>query len=273
MKALNAPRFALSVALPLALSLALPLALPSLASAEAIDRVDYTTLSGASVSFNELGPGGLLEGLLNSGGVQFGERFGGQELSVTKAPRLGEVAQDWFDDLSYGQPSHGLLLEAGASGANLGVYDYGDGRAQALAGIGPPQPGGSDPYFGFGLGAISARFASGQQAIGFQLRDANGGSALLSLYRIDGSLIQRLNLGPVADQSYAFARSDGAADIAGFSLSNVDGYYGIAIDNLVFGSVSAVPEADSAWLLLAGLPILGAKTKRRFPSFSCARQA
>jgi hypothetical protein len=248
------------------------LAVPHLAGAAALNRVDYATLNGATVSFNELGADGLLEGLLSSGGVQFGERFAGQELSVTKAPRPGEIAQDWFDDLSFGLPSPGLLLQAGASGVNLGVYDYGDARAQALAGIGPQNTDGSDA---FGLGAISARFSSGQQAIGFQLRDANGGSALLSLYRADGSLIQALHLGPVADQSYAFARSGGEADIAGFSLTNVDSYYGVAIDNLVYGSVSAVPEPRSAWTLLIGLLSLGlgAATQRRFPSFSTARQA
>lgn len=253
---------------------ALLLALPTLASAAALNSVDYTTLNGATVSFNELGADGLLDGLLSSGGVQFGERFAGQELSVTKAPRPGEIAQDWFDDLSFGLPSSGLALLADANGANLGVYDYGDARAQALAGIGPQQPDGSDPYAGFGLGAISARFASGQQAIGFQLRDANGGSALLSLYRLDGSLIQTLSLGPVSDRSYAFARSGGEADIAGFSLTNVDSYYGIAIDNLVYGSVSAVPEPSAAWLLAAGLLALGATAKRRFfSSVSNARQA
>ncbi|MBT9491424.1 MAG: PEP-CTERM sorting domain-containing protein [Paucibacter sp.] len=247
------------------------LALPTLASAAALNSVDYTRLNGTTVSFNELGPDGLLEGLISSGGVQFGERFAGQELSVTKAPRPGEIAQDWFDDLSFGLPSNGLLLQAGANGANLGVYDYGDARAQALAGIGPQNPDGSDP---FGFGAISARFASGQQAIGFQLRDANGGGALLSLYRLDGSLIQTVSLGPVSDRSYAFERSGGEADIAGFSLTNVDSYYGVAVDNLVYGSVSAVPEPSSSWLLAAGLLALGAAAKRRFfSSFSNARQA
>lgn len=241
------------------------LALPHLAGAAALNSVDYTRLNGSTVSFNELGPDGLLDGLLSSGGVQFGEHFAGQELSVTKAPRPGAIAQDWFDDLSFGLPSTGLTLVAGATGANLGLYNYGDARAQALAGIGPQHPDGSDP---FGLGAISARFSSGQQAIGFQLRDGNGGSALLSLYRLDGSLIQTVNLGPVSDRSYAFARSGGAADIAGFSLTHVDSYYGIAIDNLIYGSVSAVPEPSSAWMLLAGL--LGLLTTR-IPRRSTAR--
>lgn len=39
------------------------------------------------------------------------------------------------------------------------------------------------------MGAISRRFASGQSALGFQVREANGGSGWLSLYRADGSLV------------------------------------------------------------------------------------
>lgn len=222
------------------------------ADTAAVVSVDYALVAGALASFEDLvlaDPGGtLLEGIVASGGVLFGERFAGQELAVTLAPRPGAVAQDWFDNLHFGSPEAGLVLLAGAEGANLGGYDYRDANGQALAGIGPRNSDGSDP---FGFGAISGRFATGVSALGLQIRETDNGAGWLSLYREDGSLIQTLNLGPLQDGYFAFARSDGSADIAGFSIYHTDSYYGIAIDNLVAGSV--VPEPASAWLLGAGV--------------------
>jgi hypothetical protein len=231
----------------------------------AVQAVDYASLQGSRVDFQSLSVsdplGSLIDGVLTMGGVQFGERFEGQWLSLAKAPRPGEpLAQDWFDDLGFGAPVAGLNLLAGAAGANLGAYDYGDADGIALAGIGPQNPDGSDP---FGSGAISARFASGQSALGFQLREADGGAGWLALYRADGSLIESVALGSLGNGYYAYARQGGQADIAGFSLYHRDSYYGVAIDNLVYGSVTAVPEPASAVLLLAGLLAVGAAARRR----------
>jgi len=233
------------------------------AQAGATNEVAYASIAGgATVSFNELAANAfdtvMLDGLLSSGGVQFGERFAGQELAVAKAPRAGSVAQDWFDDLSFGSPTAGLTLLAGAAGANLGAYHYGDADAAALAGIGPQNSDGSDP---FGFGAISARFAAPVSALGLQLRDADGGAITLQLYRTDGSLIEAVDLSGRGDGRYAFALASGAADIAGFTLTNRDGYYGVAIDNLVLAA--AVPEPASALLLLPGLLTLGIAARRR----------
>lgn len=224
------------------------------AQAGATSEVAYASLGGSAITFSELADGVVIDGLLASGGVQFGERFAGQELAVAKAPRPGAVAQDWFDDLSFGAPTAGLALLAGAAGANLGAYDYGGADGLALFGIGP-QPGAAD-----GFGAISARFASPVSALGIQLRDADGGAITLQLYRTDGSLIEAVDLSGRHDGRYAFARSGGAADIAGFTLSNRDSYYGVSLDNLVLAA--PVPEPASALLLIPGLLTLAA-TRRR----------
>lgn len=226
----------------------------SASRADAVAELSYASLSGPVISFSELAvsqpEGQLIEGLLTSGGVQFGERFAGQELAIAKQPRPGAVAQDWFDDLSLGSPAAGLSLLAGAVGANLGAYDYGDANGIALAGIGPQNPDGSDP---FGSGAISARFAAPVSGLGLQLRESDGGAITLSLYRLDGTLIQALDLSGRGDGFYAFTRSDGSADIAGFTLTNRDSYYGIAMDNLV---LAAVPEPSGALLASTGLAVL-----------------
>ncbi|MFG6433400.1 PEP-CTERM sorting domain-containing protein [Roseateles sp. LYH14W] len=232
------------------------------AQAGATTEVAYTALAGPTVSFIELVANPFdvasLDGLLSSGGVLFGERFAGQELAEHKAPRPGEeeVAQDWFDDLSNGAPTAGLTLLAGAAGANLGAYHYGDADGAALFGVGP-QPGNGD-----GFGAISARFALPVSALGLQLRDLHGGAITLSLYRLDGSLIEAVDLSGRADGQVAFARSGGAADIAGFSLTHADPHYGVSIDNLVL-SAAPVPEPASALLLLGGLALLGTAARRR----------
>jgi hypothetical protein len=259
-----------SIAAAVSLCLGALLALHA-AQAVAMHQVAYDSFSGSVVTFENLVLSGadysLLEGLQTSGGVQFGERFAGQELSVTKAPRPDDdTAQNWYDDLSYGTPTSGLALLAGDTGQNLGASDYLDADGKALAGVGS-KPGDSDANWGYG--AISARFASGQSALGFQLRDAFGGDGFLSLYRADGSLIETVHIASVQNSFYAYARDDGVADIAGFSLYHRAAWYGIAIDNLKFSDgVSAVPESSQTLLLAAGLLAVGFAARRRIFSDS-----
>lgn len=238
----------------LAATLALALGTTA-AQAAAVQEVAYGSLSGTAITFSELADGNI-DGLLSSGGVQFGERFAGQELNVRKSPR-SPTAQDWFDDLQVGSPTAGLTLLAGTAGANLGAF------GSALFGVGPQNPDGSDPS---GFGAVSARLAAPVSALGFQLRDVDYGAVTLSLYRLDGSLIQNVELSGlydgVAPVFVAFARTGGTADIAGFSLTSTDTYYGVSIDNLVL-SAAPVPEPASVLLLASGLLTLTLAARRR----------
>lgn len=246
--------------------LGLQLALP--AQAGGTTAVSYASLGGTPITFASLATGVLdevvVDGLLSLGGVQFGERFAGQELAVAKAPRPGVVAQDWFDDLSFGAPTAGLTLLAGAAGANLGAFHYDDADGTALAGLGPQNSDGSSP---FGFGAISGLFASPVSALGFQLRDSDGGSITLRLYKQDGSLIEAVDLTGNPDGRYAWMRVGGTADIAGFTLTNRDTYYGVSIDNLVTAA-APVPEPGSYALLLAGLGAIAGLRRRRFNALS-----
>ncbi|HEY0953323.1 MAG TPA: PEP-CTERM sorting domain-containing protein [Roseateles sp.] len=240
----------------LAVTLAVALAAGS-AQAAATSEVAYGSLTGSTITFSSLTEGDI-DGLLTLGGVQFGERFDGQELAYTLAPRVGSEtpAQDRFDNLSFGSPLAGLTLLAGAAGANLGAYDYGDAHGVALFGAG------ADASYAAGLGAISARFGAPVSALGFQLRDVDGGAVTLSLYRLDGSLIEHVDLSGRSDGFFAFARSGGTADIAGFSLTNSDGYYGVSMDNLVL-SAAPVPEPGSYALMLAGMAVVAGIARRR----------
>lgn len=231
------------------------------AQAAAVNPVAYSSLTGTTITFSELADGSI-DGLLSSGGVQFGERFAGQELAVVKAPVPGSTTQqNWFDDLGNGSATAGLTLQAGATGANLGAYDYGDAGGTALFGVGPLSSSAD------GFGAISARFVSPVSMLGFQLRDVDYGLVTLSLYRLDGSLIQNVALSGLTDVSapvyVAFAREGGTVDIAGFSLTNRDPYYGVSIDNLRLAVAAPVPEPAAALLILPGLAVLGAAARRR----------
>jgi hypothetical protein len=116
------------------------------------------------VTFDDVGggptPGTNYDGVLTSEGVEFAERFAGQEAS----------SSDDFDTVS-GLPSNPLQLAVGAPGQNLDVFDY---AGNVLAGLGPI---GYSDIDAIGEGSIAIRFPVVQSMVKLSLVGGNGGSA------------------------------------------------------------------------------------------------
>ncbi len=185
-------------------------------------QVDPDTLSCAGViTFDDVpggsSPGTNYDAVFESGGADFAERFAGQTLSYNGN----------YDVLS-GSPAGPLALQAGAPGQNLAVMFY--GSSQVLSGLGPI---GFPDYGAIGEGSFAVLFDYDQSEFGFDLigSGANGGSATVSFYRRDGSLIATITLSGLADGRYGFRRAGGVKDIAGISIHN-DDPGGVGFDNL-----------------------------------------
>jgi hypothetical protein len=230
------------------------LALPAMASAQ-ISQVAYGALSGTQfVTFDDVlggaAPGTNYDGIFFSNGVGFAERFLGQTLTNAAG----------FDQLG-GAPSGGALtLQTGAPNQNLNVFV--NNGSQVLTGLGAS---GYPDFDAIGEGSIAALFSTGQSQFGFQLVGGNLGTAFLSFFRADGSLIQDISLGGLTDSFYGFSRDGGVNDIFGISIWNNDGA-GIGFDNLKFDVQSTgtvVPEPSSLVMLASGLGLFGAFVRRR----------
>ncbi len=159
-------------------------------------------------------PGTNYDGILISGGLKFAERFAGQTLG----------ANGDFDVVS-GTPSGPLTLQAGAPGQNLDVFTY---VSNVLTGLGPV---GFPDLDAIGEGSIAVYFQAPQSMVSFAIVGGNGGSATLSFYRTDGSLIDDVVVTGLADLSYGFATADASPSIAGILIQTTDPS-GIGVDDI-----------------------------------------
>jgi len=150
-------------------------------------------------------PGTNYDGLILSGGMLFAERFAGQSVTFS-----GD-----FDVVS-GTPLGPLTPQLGAPGQNLDVFAY---TGNVLAGLGHL---GYPDLDAIGEGSIAMYFPSPQSRVSFEIVGGNGGSATLSFYRADGSLIDDVVVSGLADLDYGFATSEGTPAISGILVQNTD---------------------------------------------------
>ena len=224
------------------------------AFAAPINQVTYASLTGTQiVDFDDIAggaaPGTNYDSVFVSHGVGFGERFSGQTLTA-----VGD-----FDKLS-GSPTGPLNLLAGAAGHNLNVFL--NAGSNVLTGLGTS---GFPNFNAIGEGAFALTFSSDQSQFGFQLVGGDGGNAFIDFFREDGSLIDSITVGSLADAFYGFSRQGGVKDIRGISIWNDDGG-GIGFDNLkhdVKSVVGNVPEPSTYAMMFAGLAAVGMIARRR----------
>lgn len=181
----------------------------------------------APVNFSDLEggptPGTNFDGVIVSGGVAFAERFVGQSLGSS-----GDF------DLVSGAPTDPLTLQVGAAGQNLDIFDYAGNVLTGLGALGYPD------IDAIGEGSISMVFPIPQAQVRFDLVGGNGGSATLSFYRTNGTLIDDVVVTGLADLTYGFTTADATASIAGILIQNTDAS-GIGVVNICYdaGIVSA----------------------------------
>lgn len=226
-----------------------------------INQGSYNLLAGSDVlTFNEVDTkidianltsvGTSFDDILISGGVAFGEHFSGQTLSTS-----GNF------DVPSGAPTGPLALQVGLPGENLYPLTVRAISLQplqldnALAGLGKR---GASSTAGIGEGVVSILFSSDQSQFGVQLLKLDGGNTYFDFFRNDGSLIQSFTAHVATGSYVGFFRDGGIKDIRGVTIWN-DDPNGMAIDNVkhdVASSISAVPEAGSLSMALAGLLVM-----------------
>jgi PEP-CTERM motif len=225
-------------------------------AAAPINQVAYASLTGTQiVDFDDLATstssGTNYDDAFVSRGVGFGERFVGQSLSASgNFDVLGTTA---------GGP---LATLAGTANHNLDILLF--GGSNVLTGLGTL---GYPSFDAVGEGSFAALFSTDQSQFGFQLVGGDGGSAHISFFRRDGTLIDTVIVGSLANAFYGFSRDGGVKDIAGISIWNDDAA-GIGFDNLKHDVVSdvpmpGVPEPETYALMLAGLGVVGYMARRR----------
>lgn len=167
-----------------------------------------------------MGPGVEHREVLALPGAQFGEHFAGQR----------RWAEGDFDRIE-GPALAPLVLMPGPRGELFSIHRL--GRSNVINGFGPA---GFPRDNAQGEGALAVLFDEDQAALGFDVLGGEDGAAFLVFLGRDGRVIDSLRLDGLREREFAFRRSTGAADIAGFVLTN-DDPQGIAIDNLRFGQV------------------------------------
>ena len=100
---------------------------------------------------------------------------------------------------------------------------------------------------------LAFSFSNDQSQFGFQLLGGNGGDAFVSFFRRNGTLIQTIDIGGLADDFYGFSRDGGVLDIAGVSIYNNDAA-GIGLDNLRHDVISVADSPEpSTFSLIASV--------------------
>jgi hypothetical protein len=171
---------------------------------------------------------GNYDGILESGGLKFAERFEGQNLSTTDS---------FFDVLSESATSP-LTLQTGVAGENVEVMFY-DGN-NTVHGLGPE--GYSSPL-ARGEGSLAVLFPSPQSQFKFDIVGAGGeDSATLNFFGVDGSSLGTIVITPTS-QTYGFRHVGGIREIAGFSIHNTDDG-GMGYDNICYADPIVMYEVD-----------------------------
>lgn len=228
--------------------------------ADPVNQVSYGSLTGtALINFEDLAhlgaPGTNYNGIFESGGANFAERFVGQTLSYS-----GD------SDILSATTTGALTLQVGAANQNINIFDYGTGFGNVLDGLGKK---GYPNFDGIGEGSFAVLFDFDQSEFGFRLLGGNGGMAEVNFFARSGTLISSITLSGLSDTYYGFSRNGGVEDIAGISIHNTD-LGGIGFDDLKHSKQGIpgdpVPDAGSTSLMLgsvlAGLALLRRRSVR-----------
>jgi hypothetical protein len=214
----------------------------------AVEQVEPGELTGEGIiDFEDVpldnvlfaAPAGLnFDGILNSGGARFAERFVGQ------ARETAMVAGVPHDSLS-STASGPLALQVGEPLRNVGVSDGTScGPSNVLLTWGPL---GYPDIWGAGEGSFAVLFECDQSEFGLRMCGGNGGSATLNFFNRDGGLISTITVYGLRDQVFGFRRAGGVKDIAGVSIHNRD-IGGVGFDSIRYDVVSCSQEPVDLYL-------------------------
>jgi len=206
-------------------SKAVPAAQKTRSMASAIDLIPYGSLTGtALITFNDVATGNY-DGIFESDGASFAERFVGQILSFS-----GD------SDVLSSSATGPLTLQVGDANDNLYVLAY--SPSAVLTGLGPI---GAPSGAAIGEGSFAVLFDFDQSEFGFTTVGGGGGeeSATIHFFKRDGTLIETVVVGTAGSTTQGFRRVGGVNDIAGISVHNDDGG-GIGYDDLIH-DVQGVP--------------------------------